>query len=96
MMFGSGTSGRIGLVTGTVMSPISASVADSAARVGGGVGDRGGDATFLSGECGSEVDSGRGDIMEECVCLVDMGALRKKKIKRVIRINATWVRKKKK
>ena len=64
-------------MTGTEASPISTSVADSAARVGGGNGDRGGVTTFLSGECGPEVDSGRGDVIEECVCWVAMGALRK-------------------
>ena len=58
---------------------MSTSVADSAARVGGGDGDRGGVITFLSGECGPEVDSGRGDVIEECVCLVAMGALHKEK-----------------
>ena len=79
MVLGSGTVGWTGLLIGTEMSSISTYVADSAARVGGGVGDRGGDATFLSGECGSEVDSGRGDVMKECVCLVDMGALRKER-----------------
>ena len=62
------------------MSPISTSVTDSVARVGGGDGDRrGGVATFLSGESGLEDDSGRGDVMDECVCLVGMGALHKKK-----------------
>ena len=62
------------------MSPISTSVTNSVARVGGGDGDRcGGLITFLSGECGPEVDSGRGDVIEECVCLVAMGALHKEK-----------------
>ena len=61
------------------MSPVSTSVTDSVARVGGGDGDRAGEATFLSGECGPEVDSGRGDVIDECVCLVGMGALRKEK-----------------
>ena len=83
MVFGSGTSGRIGLVAGTVTSPISTSVADSATRVGDGIGDRGGDATFLLGEFGPKVDSGRGDVMEECVCLVVMGALRKERSERL-------------
>ena len=68
---------------GTVMSPISTSVTDSAARGGGGVGDRGGVATFLSGECGSGADSGRGDVIEECVFLVEMGALRKERSERL-------------
>ena len=77
MVLGSGTSGRIGLVTGTEASPMSTSVTDSAARVGGGDGDRGGVTTFLSGEFGPEVDSGRGDVIEECVCWVAMGVLRK-------------------
>ena len=76
MVFGSGT-GRIRLVAGTEVSPVSTSVADSAARVGGGLGACGGGATSLSGEFGSEVDSGRGEVMEECVCLVVMGTLRK-------------------
>ena len=58
---------------------MSTSVTDSVARVGGGDGDRGGVATFLSGECGPEVNSGRGDVIDECVCLVGMGALRKEK-----------------
>ena len=56
------------------MSPISTSVTD---RVGGGDGDRRGEITFLSRECSPEVDSGRGDVIDECVCLVGMGALRK-------------------
>ena len=61
---------------------MSTSGIDSVARVGGGDGDRlGGVATFLSGECGPEVDSGRGEVMEECVCLVVMGALRKERSK---------------
>ena len=62
------------------MSPMSTSVTDSVARVGGGDGDRrGGVITFLSGECGLEVDSGRGDVIDECVRLAGMGALRKEK-----------------
>ena len=79
MVLGSGTAGRIGLVTGTDVSPVSTSMTNSAASVSGGVGARGGDATFLSGEFGSEVDSGRGEVMEECVCLVLMGSLREEK-----------------
>ena len=79
MVLGSGTVGRIRLLTGTEASSISTSVSDSAARVGGGVGARGGVATFLSGECGSEVDSGRGEVIEECVCWVAMGALHKER-----------------
>ena len=66
-------------MTGTEVSPISTSVANSAARVGDGVGDRGGVITFLSGEFGLEVDSGRGEVIEKCVCLVVMGALRKER-----------------
>ena len=59
---------------------MSTSVTNSVARVGGGDGDRRGRViTFLSGECGPEVDSGRGDVIEECVCLVGMGALCKEK-----------------
>ena len=61
------------------MSPVSTSVTDSVARVGGGDGVRRGEITFLSRECGPEVDSGRGDVIEECVCLVGMGALSKEK-----------------
>ena len=61
------------------MSPTSTFVTDSVARVGGGDGDRRGEITFLSGEFGLEDDSGRGDVMDECVCLVGMGALRKEK-----------------
>ena len=79
MVLGSGTVGRIGLVAGTEASSISTSVADSDARVGGGVGARGGVATFLSGEFGPEVDSGRGEVMEECVCWVRMGSLHKER-----------------
>ena len=61
------------------MSPMSTSVTDSVARVGGGDGDRlGGVTTFLSGECGPEVDSVRGRVMDECVRLAGMGALHKK------------------
>ena len=63
------------------MSPMLASVTDSVARVGGGEGDRRGEITFLSGECGPEVESGRGRVIDECVCLVGMGALRKEKAK---------------
>ena len=68
-------------MAGTEASPVSSSVADSVTRVGGGDGDRGGVITFLSGEFGLEVDSGRGDVMDECVCLVVMGALRKERSK---------------
>ena len=78
MVLGSGTTGRIGLLTGTDVSPVSTSMIDSSARVGGGLAARGGDATFLSGEFGSEVDSGRGEVMEECVCLVLLGSLHEK------------------
>ena len=66
-------------MTGTEASPVSTSVTDSVARVSGGDGDRGGEITFLSGEFGLEVDSGRGEVIEECVCLVVMGALRKER-----------------
>ena len=62
---------------------MSTSVTDSAARVGGGDGDRDGEITFLSGEFGLEVDSGRGEVIEECVCLVVMGALRKERLERL-------------
>ena len=55
-------------------------VADSATRVGGGVGDRlGGGVTALSEECGPEVDSARGRVIEGCVLLTGMAVLRKKK-----------------
>ena len=83
-------------MTGTETSPVSTSVADSDNRVGGGDGDHGGLTTFLSGECGPEVDSGRGDVINECVCLVGMGALSKEKVRNVIRVSVTRVRKKKK
>ena len=80
MVLGSDTSGRIGLVTGTEASPVSTSAADSVARVGGGVGERrGGEITALSGECGPEVDSARGRVIEGCVLLTEMAALHKKK-----------------
>ena len=71
-------------MTGTKASPVSTSVTDSVARVGGGDDDRGGEITFLSGEFGLEVDSGRGDVMDECVCLVVMGALREEKSERLL------------
>ena len=59
---------------------MSTAVADSATRVGGGEGDRlGGGATALSGECGPEVDSARGRVIEGCVLLTGMAVLRKKK-----------------
>ena len=58
---------------------MSTSVIDSVARVGGGDGDRRGEITFLSRELGLEDGSGRGDVIDECVCLVGMGALRKEK-----------------
>ena len=61
------------------MSPVSTSGADSVDRVGGGDGDRRGEITFLSGECGPEVDSERGRVMEECVRLTGMAALHKNK-----------------
>ena len=54
--------------------------ADLVTRVGGGVGDRlGGVITALSGECGPEVDSARGRVIEGCVLLTGMAALHKKK-----------------
>ena len=71
------TSGRVGLLAGTEVSSASTSMTDSVARVGGGVAARGGDAGFLSGESGSIADSGRGERMEECVCLVWMASLHK-------------------
>ena len=40
MVLGSGTTGRIGLLTGTGVSPVSTSMTDSAARVGDGVAAR--------------------------------------------------------
>ena len=62
------------------MSPVSTSGADSVARVGGGVGERrGGEITALSGECDPEGDSGRGREIEECVRLIGMAALHKKR-----------------
>ena len=82
MVLGSAT-GPIGLLTGTEVSPVSTSTTDSVARVGGGLDAHGGDATFLSGEFGSEVDSGRGAVMEEWVCLVLMGSLREKGSRRL-------------
>ena len=67
-------------MTGTEVSLVSTSGTDSVARVGGGDGDRlGGVATFLSGECGPEVDSVRGRVMDECVRLTGMAALHKNK-----------------
>ena len=57
---------------------VSTSTTDSVARVGGGLAARGGDTTLLFGEFGSEVNSGRGEVMEECVCLVLMGSLHEK------------------
>ena len=65
------------------MSPTSTSVTDSVARVGGGDGVRRGEFAFLSGECGPEVDSERGRVMDECVRLAGMGALHKKKAEMV-------------
>ena len=35
--------------------------------------------TALSGECGPEVDSARGRVIEGCVLLTEMAALHKKK-----------------
>ena len=65
---------------GTKVSPVSTSGADSVARVGGGVGERlGGGVTALSGECGPKVDSVRGRVIEECVRLIGMAALHKKR-----------------
>ena len=67
-------------MTGTEVSPVSASGTNSVARVGGGDGDRlGGVATFLSGKHGPEVDSVRGRVMDECVRLTGMAVLHKKK-----------------
>ena len=58
---------------------MSTTVADSATRVGGGVGDRlGGVITALSGEGGQEVDSASGRVIEGCVRLIGIGALHKK------------------
>ena len=78
VILGSGTTGQIGLLTGTDVSPAFTSITDSVARVGGGVAARGGDATFPSGEFGSIADSGSGEVMEECVCLVWMASLHEK------------------
>ena len=67
-------------MAGTEASPVSTSAADSVTRVGGGVGERrGGVVTALSGECGPEVDSARGRVIEGCVLLTGMAVLRKKK-----------------
>ena len=67
------------------MSPVSTSGADSVARVGDGVGERLGDVlTALSGECGLEVDSARGRVIEECVRLIGMAALHKRKPEMVL------------
>ena len=67
-------------MAGTEASPVSTSAADSVARVGGGVGERrGGEITALSGECDPEGDLGRGREIEECVRLIGMVALHKKK-----------------
>ena len=71
-------SGRVGLLVGTEVSSTSTSITDSVARVGGGVAAQGGEATFLSGESGSIADSGIGELMEECVCLVRIESLHKK------------------
>ena len=38
----------------------------------------GGVITALSAECGPEVDSARGRVIEECVRLIGIGALHKK------------------
>ena len=72
------TSGRAGLLAGIGLSFASNSITDSVARVGGGVAARGGDMAFLSRESGSIADSGRGERMEECVCLVRMESLHKR------------------
>ena len=67
-------------MAGTEASPVSTSGTDSVARVGGGEGERpGGVITVLSGEGGPEVDSVRGRVIEECVRLIGMAALHKKK-----------------
>ena len=64
---------------------MSTAVADSATRVGGGEGDRlGGVITALSGECGPEVDSARGRVIEGCVLLTGMAVLRKKKTEMLV------------
>ena len=66
-------------MAGTEASPVSTSGADSVARVGGGVGEcLGGVIMALSGECGPEVVSARGRVIEECVRLIAIGALHKK------------------
>ena len=71
------TSGRVRFLAGTEVSSASRTITDSVARVGGGVAVRGGEATFLSGESGSIADSGRGELMEECVFLVRIESLHK-------------------
>ena len=72
---------------------MSTSVTGSVARVGGGDGDRRGEITFLSGEFGLDVDSGRGEVMDECVYLVGIGALSKEKVRNAIRLEVTRLRK---
>ena len=79
-VFGSGTSGRIGLLAETGLSPASTLITDSVARVGDGVAARGSVAGFLSGEFGSVADSERGEVMEECVCLVWMASLHEREL----------------
>ena len=71
-------SGQIGLLAGIEVSSASTSITDSVARVDGGVAVWGGEAAFLSGESGSIADSGRGELMEEWVCLVRIESLHKK------------------
>ena len=72
-------------MAGTEVSPVSTSGADSGARVGGGEGDRLGDViTALSGECGPEVDSARGRVIEGCVLLTGMAVLRKEKTEMLV------------
>ena len=69
-------------MTGTELSPVTTSGTDSVARVGGEDGEcLGGVATFLSGECGPEVDSVKGRVIEECVRLTEMAALHKRRSK---------------
>ena len=84
MVIGSDTTGRIGLPAEMKMSSASTSVTDSVARVGDGVAARGDVAGFLSGEFGSVADSGRGEVMEECVCLVWMASLHEKESRKLL------------
>ena len=66
-------------MAGTEVSPVSASGADSVARVDGGVGERlGGVIAVLSGGFDPEGDSGRGRVIEGRVRLIGIAVLHKK------------------